>query len=83
MIECSEAVRRLWDYLENVLEPVPTQELETHLDACTRCCGELEFNRHIRQMVAERHSVPLAPPALRERVEQLLIVTEPEGEVAK
>jgi mycothiol system anti-sigma-R factor len=83
MIECKEAVRRMWDYLEHALEPIPTGELEAHLDTCTRCCGELEFNRHMRTMVAERQSVPVTPPALRERVEQLLIASEAEGEAIR
>jgi mycothiol system anti-sigma-R factor len=72
MIDCREAVRRMWDYLERALEPTPTEELEAHLDTCTRCCGELEFNRHLREMVAERQSAPLVPPALRDRVELVL-----------
>lgn len=80
MIDCREAVRRMWDYLERALEPTPVHELEDHLDTCTRCCGELEFNRHLRAMVGERQSAPLAPPALRARVEELLTAAEPDTE---
>jgi mycothiol system anti-sigma-R factor len=76
MIDCREAVRRMWDYLEQALEPRPLAELEAHLDDCTRCCGELEFNRHLRQMVAERQSAPIMPPELRARVEQLLAASD-------
>lgn len=83
MIDCREAVRRMWDYLERALEPTPTEELESHLDICTRCCGELEFNKHLRQMVAERQSAPLAPPALRNRVELLLGAAESDGETGR
>jgi mycothiol system anti-sigma-R factor len=77
MIECREAVRRMWDYLERALEPTPVHELEEHLETCTRCCGELEFNRHLRTMVAERQAAPLTPPALRARVELLLRAADP------
>ena len=76
MIDCRQAVRQMWEYLEQALEPKPREELEAHLDTCTRCCGELEFNRHLRQMVAERQSAPLMPPELRARVEQLLHASE-------
>lgn len=72
MIDCPEAVRRMWSYLERALEPSPTEELETHLDTCQRCCGELEFNRHLRTMVAERDGAPSVPAGVRARVESLL-----------
>jgi mycothiol system anti-sigma-R factor len=82
MIDCREAVRRMWDYLERALEPTPQQELETHLETCTRCCGELEFNKHLREMVAERQSAPIVPAELRLRVEQLLTAGESDAERA-
>jgi mycothiol system anti-sigma-R factor len=72
MIDCPEAVRRMWDYLEQALEPKPSQEFETHLDTCKRCCGELEFSRRMREMVADRASPPPIPPDLRARLEGLL-----------
>ncbi len=71
MIDCREAVRRMWDYLDRALDPKPTEELDAHLDTCTRCCGELEFNRQLRETVAERQAVPVSPE-LRSRVELLL-----------
>ena len=72
MIECSEAVRRMWVYLEQALEPIAMEEVEIHLETCTRCCGELEFNRHLRTMVAERNAVPVMPDDLRRRMQRLL-----------
>lgn len=80
MIDCREAVRRMWQYLERSLEPAPRDELEAHLEICTRCCGELEFNNHLRQMVSERLAAPVTPPELRKRVELLLTATETEGD---
>ena len=73
MIECREAVRRMWSYLEQALEPTAMQEVEAHLDTCTKCCGELEFSKHLREMVAERNAVPVMPPELRARMERILI----------
>jgi mycothiol system anti-sigma-R factor len=72
MIDCPEAVRRMWSYLERALESKPLEELEAHLDTCTRCCGELEFNRHLREMVAEREGVPPIPADLQARIDVLL-----------
>ena len=71
MIDCPEAVRRMWAYIDHALERSPTVEFETHLEACQRCCGELEFSRHLKEMVATTGSETL-PPSLRDRLETLL-----------
>lgn len=72
MIDCQESVRRMWAYLDEVLEPHSAQELDEHLDACRRCCGELEFSRHLRSMVAEKESAVAVSPELRSRIESLI-----------
>jgi len=72
MIDCPEAVRRMWSYLERALEPTPVAELEAHLDTCTRCCGELEFSRHLRDVVAARDGTPAIPADLQARIDRLL-----------
>lgn len=72
MIDCREAVRRMWAYLEHELSAKPVSEFEAHLETCQRCCGELEFNRHLREMVAEKEGAPPVPPELRTRIEILL-----------
>jgi mycothiol system anti-sigma-R factor len=71
MIDCPEAVRRMWAYLDHALDRGPVEELETHLETCQRCCGELEFSRHLKQMVAASGSETLPDP-LRRRLELLL-----------
>jgi mycothiol system anti-sigma-R factor len=72
MIDCPEAVRRMWSYLERALDSTPREELEAHLDTCTRCCGELEFNRHLREVVAAREGGPAIPADLQARIDGLL-----------
>jgi mycothiol system anti-sigma-R factor len=71
MIDCPEAVRRMWAYLDHALEHGPTEEFETHLEACQRCCGELEFSRHLKEVAAAAGSETM-PDALRRRIELLL-----------
>jgi mycothiol system anti-sigma-R factor len=72
MIDCAEAVRRMWAYLGHDLEARPVAEFEAHLATCQRCCGELEFSRHLREMVADKEAGPAIPPELRSRIEILL-----------
>ncbi|MGH2435817.1 MAG: zf-HC2 domain-containing protein, partial [bacterium] len=53
MINCKEAVSRLWDYLDRRLGVVPEKELEEHLGICRHCCGELEFAKQIRDRLKQ------------------------------
>ena len=72
MIDCREAVSRMWTYLEHELAAKPVAEFEAHLETCQRCCGELEFSRHLREVVAEGEGAAPMPPELRSRIEILL-----------
>lgn len=71
MIDCREAVRRMWAYLDHGLDAEPAEEFESHLETCRRCCGELEFSRALRRLVAEKASEPL-PERLHRRLRALL-----------
>jgi mycothiol system anti-sigma-R factor len=62
----------MWAYLDHALEAEPVEEFEAHLETCQRCCGELEFSRHVRDMVADRESAIPMPAELRRRMERLI-----------
>jgi mycothiol system anti-sigma-R factor len=72
MIDCREAVRRMWSYLDHELADKPISEFEAHLETCQRCCGEFEFNRHLRDVVADKSPALPVPPEVRSRLEILL-----------
>jgi mycothiol system anti-sigma-R factor len=78
MIDCREAVRRMWTYLEHELGSASTDELERHLENCRRCCGELEFSRRMRDMVAAKEGATGMPPDVRTRIKMLL--DQPDGQ---
>ncbi len=60
LIDCREAVARMWAYLSHGLDQPDTRSLEEHLGVCQRCCGELEFSRHLRDRLAaaDAHGLP-------------------------
>jgi len=60
MISCSEATRRLWEYLDATVDAAAREAIEEHLARCRRCCGELEFARELRRFLAgaARDDVP-------------------------
>jgi anti-sigma factor (TIGR02949 family) len=70
-ITCAEAVRRLWDYLDNQLLPEHSAALEEHLSFCRRCCGELEFATELRAFL-HTHAEDDLPPPVRQRLERFL-----------
>ena len=68
-IPCEEAVRQLWEYLDGTA-PEPT-DVEEHLAFCRRCCGELEFVEHLREMLASQTADDI-PPQVTRRLEQFV-----------
>lgn len=81
VITCSEAVEQLWAFLEHELDHQDEQAVEAHLAFCRRCCGELEFAKHLRRLLARRGSTDL-PAEVRARLDRFvdeLAETVPEG----
>lgn len=70
MIDCRQAVARMWAYLSR--DPDATdEELDEHLGTCLRCCGELEFTRQLRSRLAGAE-LQAIPPEARARIQQIL-----------
>ena len=67
MITCAEAVRRLWDYLDGVVDESERAAIEQHLAFCRRCCGEVEFAQELRVFLAAQAAEEL-PPDVRARL---------------
>jgi mycothiol system anti-sigma-R factor len=71
VITCAEAVRRLWDYLDGVVEESQRALIEEHLAFCRRCCGELEFAEELRTFLAS-HAREELPPDVSARLASTL-----------
>jgi predicted anti-sigma-YlaC factor YlaD len=54
MIGCTEAIKGLWEYLDATIDLDEKIRVEEHLERCRTCCGELEFAKELRRMLAER-----------------------------
>ncbi|HLN76879.1 MAG TPA: zf-HC2 domain-containing protein [Nocardioidaceae bacterium] len=59
MIGCAEAVKRLWEYLDATIDLDDRVLVEEHLTRCRTCCGELEFAKELRRILAERSPADL------------------------
>jgi anti-sigma factor (TIGR02949 family) len=71
LIPCSEAVRQLWDYLDNAIAPEDHENVERHLSFCRKCCGELEFAEELREFLASRGAEEI-PPDVKARLERFV-----------
>ena len=71
VIPCSDAVRQLWDYLDNAISPEDYERVERHLSFCRRCCGELEFAKEMREFLASKSSEEI-PPDVKARLERFV-----------
>lgn len=66
--DCEEAMRRLWDFLDDELDPVREAEMRAHLAACGQCSGHADFERLFLAAVRAAPTLPGADPTLRRRV---------------
>jgi anti-sigma factor (TIGR02949 family) len=67
VISCRDAVRQLWEYLDQGLAVDDHDRLERHLAFCVRCCGELEFARELQRRL--RSTATDVPADARGRLE--------------
>ena len=65
MISCSEAVRRLWDPLDDHVDVDDRPRVEEHLALCRRCCGEAEFTAALRDLLRSTTGPDLPPDVER------------------
>lgn len=70
-IRCEEVVERLLDYLDRELDKASSAEIDRHLARCRECFSRAEFERRLRERVAEAGEAR-APERLRRRVRHLM-----------
>jgi len=71
MIGCKEAVRHLWEYLDETVGDADREALEEHLSRCRRCCAELEFAEEMRRFLSESSREEI-PPDVMARLDETL-----------
>jgi mycothiol system anti-sigma-R factor len=70
-IDCEEALRRLFDYLDAELHGEPEREMQQHLERCRTCFSRLEFEKRLKAHVGELRSEPV-PAELQERIRKII-----------
>ena len=71
MIDCYQALRHLWNYLDGTVDTADRDQVEAHLVRCVRCCGELNFAVELRRLLADCRFQDL-PDDVHHRLNQTL-----------
>ena len=79
MIDCTTAVKQLWNFIELEMDGEDRDQMEEHLDFCKRCCGELEFAEEMRE-VLKSAAGPKLPDDAANRLGQFIDEIEEHGE---
>jgi mycothiol system anti-sigma-R factor len=71
VIDCEEALRRLFEYLDAELLGEPRQEMEQHLERCRSCFSRVEFEKRLKGLTTELRTESV-PPDLEQRIRDVL-----------
>lgn len=52
LINCQEALQRLFDYLDHELDAARREEMEQHLKICRACYSRAEFEKRLKLKLA-------------------------------
>lgn len=70
-IDCEEALKRMFEYIDKELHAARHEEMERHLASCRGCYSRLEFEKrlqqHIKGVAAEK-----ASERLQSRIKDLI-----------
>lgn len=69
---CEEVFARLDDYLDRELSDLEMRLVAEHLETCAICAAEHRFERHVLDDVKHKLRRIQLPPALVDRVRELI-----------
>lgn len=70
MIDCEEALRQLFEYLDAELHGDPQREVEQHLQRCRSCYSRVEFEKRLKAYTAQLGHEPV-PPEVEARIRKV------------
>jgi len=70
-IECEQALRQVFEYIDHVLDDTERAAMERHLHTCQSCYSRVEFEGRLKAKLGElkKHD---ADPTMQERIKKLL-----------
>lgn len=72
-VDCQEALRRLFEFLDHEIEEADGDRIRQHLADCEPCLGEYGIEEQVRKIV-KRSCSEHAPAELHVRIREQLVV---------
>ncbi len=72
--ECSEALLRVFEFLDGEMEPADHAKIRAHLDACAECLRQYDLDQMVKFVVKRSCSQEQAPTRLRATILRSLTV---------
>jgi anti-sigma factor (TIGR02949 family) len=60
VIDCEEALHRLFEYLDAELDRRSQREMEQHLERCRSCFSRVEFEKRLKAYTIELRTEPVS-----------------------
>ena len=70
-IDCEEALKRLFEYIDQELNAHKHEEMEDHLSKCRSCYSRLEFEKRLKQHL-QGAAKQKAPDELQGKIKNLI-----------
>jgi anti-sigma factor (TIGR02949 family) len=67
-VNCDEALKHLYEFLDKELTPEMEREVRVHLEACRPCVGHFDFEEAFLQFLHIRCRTRGAPPELKRKI---------------
>ncbi len=78
-MRCGEAVEHLYTYLDEELTPEVRAAVRSHLEQCSDCFGQFEFERTFLRFLEARCRAQCAPADLRRRIFEGILLDQDPG----
>jgi mycothiol system anti-sigma-R factor len=66
--DCSEALHRVYEYLDGEMTPEDTSKIRQHLEACAPCLEEYDLDQALKALVKRSCACEEAPVELRTQI---------------
>ncbi|MFL5579615.1 MAG: zf-HC2 domain-containing protein [Gemmatimonadaceae bacterium] len=67
-VDCTAAMRQLWEFLDGELTPDRVTLIRAHLEGCRRCHPTYDFERRFLEALGEQREDCPCPEELKRRV---------------
>jgi anti-sigma factor (TIGR02949 family) len=82
MMPCDQVIARLWEYIDGELTPDSADRVREHLEICSRCFPQYDFQRAYKEFALRGAAQPV-PPQLRRRVFEMILREEAAASTAR